>query len=402
MIPDNSIQIGGSRRRFADLEISRRSLSNSARGTFTNRRAKDLNRSMGDLGARPLASSLASDLNFSRSRSRAFMLRQFSICQALTSDRRTHFPKPLTIIVFALIEPECLLVEIPTQVGRINAHVSTLEGAFQEAPEILDVVGVDLSANKLNRVVNHFMRVGVGKTEIGFESVGVEGGPRLDCGPNFGSQCSAADVGNVHGLDAAGSLIAGTLDDPENRFFSGTASALDLPLADVPMHVFGEATNKRFVRLYLAAHLQECASLHCQPNAMVHEPCGLLSDTERPVHLVAADPVLAVGDHPDCGKPFPEIDWAILEDSPDLCRELTPGMLLFAFPQTAGGNEPHVGATASRTADPIGPAKLDHRAQRDIRVSEMPDGVDQGLWLVLHANQYDSDRSLSQVCYYSS
>ena len=91
------------------------------------------------------------------------MRSEFLIRQPLPGDRRAHLPKPLTIVVLSLVEPESLFI-----LRRINADVSAFEGPFQEAPEILDVVRVDLSANKLDRVVNHFMRVGVGKTEIGF------------------------------------------------------------------------------------------------------------------------------------------------------------------------------------------------------------------------------------------
>ncbi|MBV9395761.1 MAG: hypothetical protein JOZ84_15275, partial [Methylobacteriaceae bacterium] len=65
-------------------------------------------------------------------------------------------------------------------------------------------------------------------------------------------------------------------------------SAFDLPPADVPMHVLGEPANERFVCLNLAAHLQECASLHCKPDSVIHKPSGLLGDAERAVHLVAA------------------------------------------------------------------------------------------------------------------
>ena len=146
--------------------------------------------------------------------------------------------------------------------------------------------------------------------------------------------------------------------------------------------------------------------LHCQPDAVIHEPSGLLSDTKRPVHLVAADPILAIGDHPDCSEPLPEVDWAILEDRSDLGGELAAGMLLLAFPQTASCNKPNVCATACRAADPIGPAQLDHRAQRYVRIGEIPDSFDESLRLRerrvgFHTYQYDTDRLLSQVYYYA-
>lgn len=77
--------------------------------------------------------------------------------------------------MLSLIEPESLLVEIPVEMRRIKSDVGSLEGAFQEAPEILDVVGVHVAANKLDRVINHLMRIGVGKAKIRFESIGIKG-----------------------------------------------------------------------------------------------------------------------------------------------------------------------------------------------------------------------------------
>jgi len=388
------------------LLFASRVRSSSSRGTLMIRRARDLNRLIGLCGAAlspPLAAPLTSDV--SRSRRRWRMICQFLVRQPPPCDRRADLPEPLAIIVLSLIEPEGLFVQIPAQMRRINTDVGSLKGAFQEAPEILDVVGVDLSANKVDRVVNHFMRVGIGKTEIGFEGIGVEMQSRLDGGANLRGQCSAAYIGDVHGFNAAGSLVAGTLDDAENGLFAGAARPFDFPLADMPMHVLGEPTNERFVGFNLAAHLQERAGLHCQPDAVIHEPSRLLSDTERPVHLVATDPVLAIGDHPDCREPLPEIDWAILENRSDLGRELAARMLLFALPQSASRNEPHVGATARRAAYAIRPTQLDHCAKRNIRVGKIPDSFDEGLGLGerrggFHRYQYDAALSLSQVYYY--
>src|SRR6266851_10037081 len=108
-----------------------------------SRRAKDRNRPIGVSGAElglAFSAPLASDL--SRSRSRCFMLGEFLVRQPLPGDRRTHLPKPLAIIVFSLVEPEGLFVQVPAQMCRIDTDVSTLEGPFQEAPEILDIIGV--------------------------------------------------------------------------------------------------------------------------------------------------------------------------------------------------------------------------------------------------------------------
>src|SRR5208282_2728929 len=153
--------------------------------------------------------------------------------------------------MFALIEPESLLVQIPAQMRRVNTDVGSLEGPFQEAPEILDVVGMHVAANELDRMVNHFMRIDIGQAQVRFEGVGVEVRARLDGGANFWCQGSAANIGDMHGLDAAWSLFAAALDDPKHRFLARPASPLDLPLADVPVHVLGKATNERFVSFNL-------------------------------------------------------------------------------------------------------------------------------------------------------
>src|SRR5438552_270284 len=110
-------------------------------------RASDLNRSIGLCAARSTSRSVPAPLapGLSRARSRGFMLCQFLVRQPLSSDRRADLPEALAIIVLSFIEPEGLLVQVPAQMRRINADVGSLEGAFQEAPEILDVIGMDLS-----------------------------------------------------------------------------------------------------------------------------------------------------------------------------------------------------------------------------------------------------------------
>jgi hypothetical protein len=50
----------------------------------------------------------------------------------------------------------------------------------------------------------------------------------------------AAHIGNMHRLDTARSLVAAALDDTENSLFARPASPLDLPLANVPVHVLSD------------------------------------------------------------------------------------------------------------------------------------------------------------------
>jgi hypothetical protein len=351
-----------------------------------------------------VAASTAALSADSVARRRAILSSQLLVRQPLSSDRRTDLPKPLAILVFPFIEPESLFVQVPAQMRRVNTHIGALKGPLQETPEILDIVGMNVTPHEFNRVVNGFMRVVGGKTEIRLQSICIDMRARLDRRANFWRECSALHIWDMRSFDPARSLLAGSLDDAEDGFLPRATSPFDLPLADVTVHILGEPANERFVGFNLAAHLQKRASLHCQSDAVIHEPSGFLRDAERPMHLVAADPVFAVGDHPDCREPLPKVDWAILKDRPDLCRELPMRMLLFALPKTTSRYEPDIGTTTCRTTNAIGPAQFDHCAQRDIRVGEIPDGLNEGLGFGerfdRHADEYGAGSLLSQVYYY--
>jgi hypothetical protein len=66
--------------------------------------------------------------------------------------------------------------------------------------------------------------------------------------------------------------------------------------------------DEGFVRLNGAAHLLGRAGLHGEPDAVQHEPRGLLCDAERAGDLVAAHTVFAVGEHPQRAQPLVETD----------------------------------------------------------------------------------------------
>jgi hypothetical protein len=117
--------------------------------------------------------------------------------------------------VFALIGPKGLLVEIPIEINRINADIGTLECALQEAPEILDVIGVDMIAHKLDRVVDRFVGVIVRETEIRLQRIGIDVRAWLDSCADLWGECSAFYIRDVRSFDPAGSFIGSTFNDPE-------------------------------------------------------------------------------------------------------------------------------------------------------------------------------------------
>jgi hypothetical protein len=188
----------------------------------------------------------AASLSFLSERFRwlAILGNQLRVGQPLPGDRRAHLMEPTAVIVLALIKPEDLLVQIPAQMRRVNADVGSLEGPFQEAPEILDIVGMDMAAHELNRVVNGLMRVVGREAEIRFQGVCVDVRAGLDRRADFRCEGPALHIGHVRGFDPARSLFACALDDTEDSFLPRAASSFDLPLSDVPMHVLGEPPMK--------------------------------------------------------------------------------------------------------------------------------------------------------------
>jgi hypothetical protein len=86
-----------------------------------------------------------------------------------------------------------------------------------------------------------------------------------------------------------------------------------------------------------------------------HEPCRLLSNTERPHDFVATDAVFAIGNHPDSGKPLIKPNRRIFKDSPDLDRELRLGVASLALPYATRRNESNIGATAGRASNRVWP-----------------------------------------------
>lgn len=71
-----------------------------------------------------------------------------------------------------------------------------------------------------------------------------------------------------------------------------------------------------------AAEFSAAPILQREPNTMEHEPCGLLGNANRAVNLPRANPVLAIGDHPDSREPLIQSERRVLEYGPDLDAEL--------------------------------------------------------------------------------
>jgi len=134
------------------------------------------------------------------------------------------------------------------------------------------------------------------------------------------------------------------------------------------------AADESLVRFDAPAQSGQRPVLHRQPDTVQHEPAGFLRHAERPRDFVGADAVLIVDEHPDGREPLVQTDGRIFEDSPDLDRELLPGVLCVALPSAIRRQERDVLAPAGRAGDTtVRPSERRQEAQAHVGVSEEPD-----------------------------
>ena len=57
---------------------------------------------------------------------------------------------------------------------RLNANVGAFEGALQQAPEVLEAVGMNPTANIGNGMVKDFMLVPFGKPIVGLQGISID------------------------------------------------------------------------------------------------------------------------------------------------------------------------------------------------------------------------------------
>ena len=79
---------------------------------------------------------------------------QLAVSQTLAGHFTRKPLKSVAITGLTSVEAECLLVKVTEQVERLNTDVGSLERSLEQAPEILDAVGVHLTLNVLLGMVD--------------------------------------------------------------------------------------------------------------------------------------------------------------------------------------------------------------------------------------------------------
>ena len=280
---------------------------------------------------------------------------KLGVCETLPGDVGGQALKPVRILerLLAVIVAKHLLVEITEKVKRLHADIGSIDPTLQEAPEVLDAVSVDVIPDVGFGVVDNHVDVNFAQALVGTQCIAVKRSSDFYIGLNMLLQHFLLAVPD-HGTPE----LSAALQQAHNGSFVLASGSGDSngPLALV--HVSGFAADEGFVHFDFAsapAHLDERTGLHGEANTMEHKPCGFLSDTKSAAYLVGANPVFAVGDHPDSHKPLVQTDGGILEDGPDLDAELLAGMLLLALPDMPGSDEAHVLAPTGWALDASGP-----------------------------------------------
>src|SRR5271168_291669 len=104
----------------------------------------------------------------------------------------------------AIIVAKHLFVQIPEQVERLDVHVSALQSALEQAPEVFESIGMNLPVNvAFGMVDNLVLESLVLESLIGHECIGVDRATRFDVSANLGLQVALPASGDDIGMDLA-------------------------------------------------------------------------------------------------------------------------------------------------------------------------------------------------------
>lgn len=95
---------------------------------------------------------------------------QFIIRQTLADNLAHDNSEPFGISQLAVVKTKALLIGVRLQVVRLYRNVSALQGAFKQAPEVFQTVGVHNAIPNVGfGVVDHFMRVICDEIAVGLQ-----------------------------------------------------------------------------------------------------------------------------------------------------------------------------------------------------------------------------------------
>src|ERR1035437_2423995 len=101
----------------------------------------------------------------------------------------------------AIVVAESLLVQITEKMERLDANVSAINAALQQAPEVFKAVGVDAPVHVLHGMIDNLVRVFTLKSFIGEQGISVESRASFDVLSDFRLQFFFLAAGNHSSAD---------------------------------------------------------------------------------------------------------------------------------------------------------------------------------------------------------
>jgi len=246
---------------------------------------------------------------------------------------------------------------------RLNANVRPANGSLEQAPKVFQSVGMDVAANIFPRMVNHFMDVILIQSILRAKRVGKNVRAFFDMLANLTLNSFTFGIGNMFQFH-----FTFAFQKSHDNFFSKSSSP-DI-LEAFAVHVAALAPNISFIRFDIAGQFIHAAILNSEPDTVKHEPSSLLSDAQCTGKLARADAVFGVYNHPESGEPLIEAQCAVLEDCPDLHRELL--IAFTAIPFFARFHESYVVLVTARTHNfAVRPTDSGHEIQARARICEI-------------------------------
>lgn len=201
------------------------------------------------------------------------------------------------ISVLALVEPPHELMEVSREMFRTHMMKRPCDSALQQAPEVLDGIGMDVSIDVGDLVVDDVVRDVSAHDPIAPPFVGVEDFDRslVNLSSSESFDFVAVEMGDLGASDSPTSF-----DDADDCGLLAPSSGASRPNA-----LF-------FTPDVGVVHLQNTEQLgfivcrgHGAPNTMAHIPSGGIADIEHPVNLVSAHPLLGLADEVNGDEPLP-------------------------------------------------------------------------------------------------
>lgn len=286
---------------------------------------------------------------------------QLSIRQSASDNVRHDKREAIGVSHFAIVEPKGLLIAIRLQVERLNAHVCALQCALQEAPEVLQPIGMDVAANIRLRVVDHFVRVLNRQSIVGLQLIRENGRTGRYVLHNLSGNVTPLAIGNNRYLSTAMPLQQAHNDSfPDHPL--AVQPLRNLSRLALAVHELRLAAHKGFIGFDDAGKFPEPAVVHRKPKAMEHEPRGFLGHSQAAMDFVGTDAILATDEQPRRAKPLFQSDWGVLKDRPSFKRKRGAFMFCVALPD-AGFGKPRnlLGAAARASYLAIWPAQFGHK-----------------------------------------